>query len=493
MVAIRGSSNGRTEAFEAFNLGSIPSPLAMKTINELIHSIIPIEIIGDTDVFISSISINSKAIEEGGLFVAMKGEKLDGHVFINEVIEKGAKVIIHENEIENPKDGIVYVKVADSHEACGIIASNFYDNPSKSLKLVGVTGTNGKTTIATLLHKLFRNLGKNAGMIGTVVNKINDKEIEAERTTPDSITLNKLMKEMVEAGCEYCFMEVSSHAIALKRIAGLSFAGGIFTNLTHDHLDFHKTIEEYAKVKKEFFTNLPIGSFALSNLDSDYGEFMLSDTKSKRYFYSRNGEANFFGHMETKLIGDFNQSNILAIFGGAVLLGINEVDAKEQIKNLEPAPGRFMAIKSSGGVTGIVDYAHTPDALKNVLETVNKMKEGGKVVALFGCGGDRDKAKRPVMAKIGYDLSDILILTTDNPRTEKPEEILKDMLAGIPDYDAEKVFVIVDRSKAIEKACDLAKGGDFVLLAGKGHEDYQEVNGVKSHFDDMEELKKYLV
>lgn len=465
----------------------------MKTLTELIAGISPLEVKGSLDIAVSSISINSKAIEEGGLFIAMKGEKLDGHDFIEEVIEKGAKAIIHENDIENPKEGIVYVKVKDTHEACGIIASNFYDNPSKNLKLVGVTGTNGKTTIATLLHQLFRNLGKNAGMIGTIVNKINDKEIEAKLTTPDSITLNKLMREMVDADCGYCFMEVSSHAIAFKKTAGLYFAGGIFTNLTHDHLDFHKTIEEYAKVKKEFFTNLPVGSFALSNLDSDYGEFMLNDTKAKRYFYARNGEANFSGHIDTKLIGDFNQSNILAIFGASVILGVNEVDAKEQIKTLESAPGRFVAYKGANGVTGIVDFAHTPDALKNVLETVNKIKEDGKLIALFGCGGDRDKAKRPVMGKIGYDLSDILILTTDNPRTEKPEEILKDMLAGIPEYDAEKVFVIQDRRKAIEKACELAKPHDYILIAGKGHENYQEVNGEKSHFDDMEELKKYLV
>ena len=466
----------------------------MKTLKELIFNITPIEIKGNIDIEISSISINSKAIEEGWLFIAMKGEKLDGHDYINEVIEKGAKAIIYENDIESPKDGIVYVKVADTHEACGIIASNFYDNPSKSLKLVGVTGTNGKTTIATLLHKLFRNLGKNTGMIGTIVNKINDKEMKANLTTPDSITLNKLMKEMVDSGCEYCFMEVSSHAIAFKKTAGLSFAGGIFTNLTHDHLDFHKTIEEYAKVKKEFFTNLPVGSFALSNLDSDYGEFMLSDTKAKRYFYSRNSEANFSGHMETKLIGDFNQSNILAIFGASVLLGINEVDAKEQIKTLESAPGRFMAIKSSNGVTGIVDFAHTPDALKNVLETIQKMKGEGKVIALFGCGGDRDKAKRPIMGKIGYDLSDILILTSDNPRTESPYVILQDMAIGLPEnYNQQKVFVVPDRSEAIQKACELTTPGDFVLLAGKGHEDYQDVNGEKSHFDDMEELKKYLI
>lgn len=465
----------------------------MKTIKELISNITPIEIKGNIDIEISSISINSKDISECSLFIAIKGEKLDGHDFIEEVIEKGAKAIVYEKDLADLKEGITYVKVVDTHEACGIIASNFYDNPSKSLKLVGVTGTNGKTTIATLLHKLFRNLGKNAGMIGTVVNKINDTEIEAERTTPDSITLNKLLKEMVDAGCEYCIMEVSSHAIALKRIAGLAFVGGIFTNLTHDHLDFHKNIEEYAEVKKEFFTSLPEGTFVLTNADSDMSEFMLEKSKAKKYFYSRENKADFSGKVETKLIGDFNQSNVLAILGTAVLLGVDENTAREQIKTLEPAPGRFVSCASPTGTVGVVDYAHTPDALKNVLETIQKMKGDGKVIALFGCGGDRDKAKRPVMAKIGYDLSDILVLTSDNPRTEKSEEILKDMLLGIPDYDAEKVLVIVDRGTAIKKACELAKPHDYILIAGKGHENYQEVNGEKSHFDDMEELKKYLV
>jgi UDP-N-acetylmuramoyl-L-alanyl-D-glutamate--2,6-diaminopimelate ligase len=465
----------------------------MKTLKELITLISPLEIKGNTDVLVPAISINSSSIKEGSLFVAIKGEKLDGHAFINEAIEKGAKVIIHENDIEGPKDEIVYVKVADTHEACGIIASNFYDNPSKNLKLVGVTGTNGKTTVATLLHKLFRNLGKNAGMIGTVVNKINDEEIESERTTPDPITLNELLKKMVDAGCEYSIMEVSSHAISLKRISGLKFSGGIFTNLTHDHLDFHKTMDEYAKVKQEFFTGLQEESFAISNLDSDYGEFMLEHTKAKKYFYSRDKQADFNGKVETKLIGDFNQSNLLAILGTAILLGVDENVARDEIKKLDPAPGRFVSIKSVNGVTGIVDYAHTPDGLKNVLETVQDIKENGKVIAVFGCGGDRDKAKRPVMAKIGYDLSDMLILTSDNPRTENGDDILKDMLAGIPDYDATKVIVLSDRHQAIKKACELAQSGDCILLAGKGHENYQEVNGTKTHFDDMEELKKYLL
>ncbi len=402
------------------------------------------------------------------------------------------------------KDGITYLKVADTHEASGRIASAFYDYPSKKLKLVGVTGTNGKTTIATLLHKLFRNLRFKAGMMGTVVNKINDVEVEATRTTPDPITLNQTLSQMVEAGCEYCFMEVSSHAIYMKRIAGLEFAGGIFTNLTHDHLDFHITIEEYAKVKKEFFTNLPSTCFALSNLDSEYGEFMLEDTKAKKYFYSREKETDFSGKVDTKLIGDFNQSNVLAILGTAVLLGIDEKIAREGIVNLDPAPGRFVSFTSPNGVTGIVDYAHTPDALENVLKTIQNLTavqplgfqrlDRCKIITVIGCGGDRDKAKRPIMAQIAYQMSDILILTSDNPRTEKVEYIINDMRVGLPDEapslsNERKVYIINDRREAITKACMLAKKGDYILLAGKGHENYQEVNGMKTHFDDMEELK----
>lgn len=497
----------------------------MKQLKELILNIEILDIKGNLDVEISSIAINSSSVIEGSLFIAIKGEKVDGHDFIGEVIGKGVKVIVYENEVKSFEENVTYIKVKDTHDVAGKIATAFYDYPSEKLKLVGVTGTNGKTTITTLSHTLFRNVGYKAGMIGTVVNRINDEEVEAVRTTPDPVTLNKLLKDMVDAGCEYCFMEVSSHAIYLKRISGLCFAGGIFTNLTHDHLDFHKTIEEYAKVKQSFFTNtLTDTSFALSNMDSDYGKFMVENSHAKKYFYQRSLTGvqhlknqvldtciDFSSHVETKLLGDFNQSNVLAVLATSVILGIDENIAREEIKKLNPVPGRFVSFTSPSGVVGIVDYAHTPDALQNVLETVNKLRSTGvghlmnqvsntcKIITVVGCGGDRDKMKRPVMAKIGYDMSDILILTSDNPRSENVEDILSDMQAGLPMMESsqglslrEKVFVISDRHEAIRKACELAKEGDYILVAGKGHENYQEVNGVKTHFDDMEELKKNL-
>ncbi len=473
----------------------------MKNLVEIVGDIEPLNIKGSLDVLISSVSINSALVVPDALFIAIVGAQVDGHDFIDDAISKGAKVIVYEKDIEF-KDGIVYIKVADSHEASGKIANAYYDYPSKKLKIIGVTGTNGKTTIVTLLHQLFRNLGYKAGMIGTVANKINDDSVEAVRTTPDPITLNETLAQMVEAGCGYCFMEVSSHAVALKRIEGLEFVGGVFTNLTHDHLDFHNTIEEYAKAKQDFFTSLPSTSFALSNMDSDKGEFMLESTKAKKYFYSREKPADFTGAVDTKLIGDFNQSNILAVLGTAVLLGVDEKVAREEIKKLDPAPGRFISWTSPTGTIGIVDYSHTPDALENVLKTIQNLvgvqhlhKEVSntykpKVITVVGCGGDRDKAKRPVMAKIAYNMSDIVILTSDNPRSENPQTILVEMQKGLPENYQNKVQIIEDRHLAIQKACELAKSGDYILLAGKGHENYQEVNGVKTHFDDMEELKK---
>jgi UDP-N-acetylmuramoyl-L-alanyl-D-glutamate--2,6-diaminopimelate ligase len=367
---------------------------------------------------------------------------------------------------------------------------HFYGNPSKNIKIIGVTGTNGKTTTTTLLHQLFRNLGYKVGLIGTVVNKIDDKSFDTERTTPDPKTLNKLLQDMVYAGCEYCFMEVSSHAIDQRRVAGLKFAGGVFTNLTHDHLDYHKNFENYFEAKKKFFKKLPSDTFALSNIDDKYGKEMIKGINAKKYFYSLKDQADFNERLETKLIGEFNAYNILAIYATAVLLGQNKNKVREEIKKLEPAPGRFVSISSSSGGIGIIDYAHTPDALENVLRTINKMKGNGKIISVFGCGGDRDKTKRPIMAKIGYDMSDILILTSDNPRTENPEAILEDMKKGIESLPQDKVQIIADRHEAIRKACSLATKGDYILIAGKGHENYQEVNGVKSHFDDMKELKK---
>ena len=464
----------------------------MKILSEILEDVKVLESHGNLDTRISSISLNSKNIEPRSLFVALTGNVIDGHIFIDEVIEKGATSIVYEKTPKEFKQGITYIKVEDTHSAVGIIADNFYNNPSRNMKLVGVTGTNGKTTTATLLHELFRKLGYKAGMIGTVVNKINDKSIEAERTTPDPVTLNELLANMVDEGCEYCFMEVSSHSVCEKRIAGLSFVGGIFTNLTLDHLDYHKTFENYCDAKKGFFDVIPATGFALANIDDDKGEYMLSTTKAKKYTLSLKKEADFNERLETKLIGEFNMYNVLGVYGAAVLLGQDKEKVREIIKTLLPVPGRFQYIKSENGITGIVDYAHTPDALENVLKTINQMKGSGKVIAMIGCGGDRDKSKRPIMAKIGYDMSDILILTSDNPRTEKPEDILNDMQKGLPLDVVDSVEIIIDRHMAIQKACGLAKKGDYILLAGKGHENYQEVNGVKSHFDDMEELQKYL-
>lgn len=483
----------------------------MKILSELLEDLKVLESHGNIDASVSSISLDSRIIEPHGLFVALAGNVLDGHTFIDEVVEKGATTIVYEKDIKEFKQGITYIKVADTHYAVGIIASNFYDNPSRKLKLTGVTGTNGKTTTVTLLHQLFRNLGYKAGMIGTVVNKINDSSYEALRTTPDPVTLNELLARMVDNGCEYCFMEVSSHAVSEKRIAGLSFVGGIFTNLTLDHLDYHKTLENYKEAKKGFFEILPASGFALTNIDDSDGLIISNTTKAKKYTYGLKNSADFSERLETKLIGEFNLYNVLAVYGTAILLEQDRAKSdkvglpdsfikefrekvKEIIKTLDSVPGRFQYIKSEEGITGIVDYAHTPDALENVLKTIVDMKKNkGKVISVVGCGGDRDKSKRPIMAKIGYDMSDILILTSDNPRTEKPEAILEEMKKGLEGLYLEgKVYVITDRGDAIERACKLAQTGDFILIAGKGHETYQEVNGIKTHFDDLEELQKYL-
>lgn len=376
---------------------------------------------------------------------------------------------------------------------------HFFGNASRKMKIIGVTGTNGKTTTTTLLYNLFRELGFKVGLIGTVVNKIDDESIDATHTTPDPISLNRLLNQMVRKGCKYCFIEVSSHAIDQKRIAGISFAGGVFTNLTHDHLDYHKNFENYFKAKKKFFDSLSKKAFALSNFDDEYGVKILKDTKAKKYFYSlKDKKAGFSEKLSTKLIGEFNAYNTLAIYGTAVLLGEDKEKVKKIIENLDAVPGRFQYIKDKqSGAIGIVDYAHTPDALLNVLKTINDMnlsaQAGGKnkVISVFGCGGDRDKTKRPIMARIGYNMSDIVILTSDNPRSENPEDILKDMASGLPKMD-EKVLIIADRKEAIRKACAFAQKGDYILVAGKGHENYQEIKGVKNHFDDIEELRKYL-
>lgn len=457
---------------------------------EIMDGIEVLDLQGILDINISSVCLNSFDSGDGGLFVAIVGAVADGHDFIDQAIEKGAKVVVHEKDLPEYKDGVTYVKVADTKSVVGLIATRFFGNPSTKFKLVGVTGTNGKTTIATLLYKLFRKLGYKAGLIGTVANIINDVSVEAARTTPDAIALNQLLAQMADSGCEYVFMEVSSHAVELGRINGLEFAGGIFTNLTQDHLDFHQSMEDYRDAKKKFFDMLPEQAFALSNADDASGEYMLSTTQASKHFYALQKDAEFNERLASKLIGEFNAYNVLAVYASACLLGQDKAKVKEVIATLDGAPGRFMATKSTSGVTGIVDYAHTPDAVENVLRTINNMKGTGKLVTVIGCGGDRDKGKRPQMAKMAYDMSDIVVLTADNPRSEKVEDILADMQAGLPANLESKVFIISDRREAIARACQMAGSGDFVALLGKGHEDYQEVNGTKTHFDDMEELKK---
>lgn len=464
----------------------------MKILSEILEDVKVLESHGNLETHVSSVSLDSRNIENKSVFIAIVGNVVDGHAFIDEVIKKGATVIVYEKDIEQFKNGITYIKVFDTHSAAGIISDNFYGHPSSKLKLIGITGTNGKTTTATLLHKLFRVLGYKAGMIGTVVNKINDEEFEAVRTTPDSINLNKLLALMVNQGCEYCFMEVSSHSVSEKRIDGLSFSGGLFTNLTLDHLDYHKTVENYCEAKKTFFDLLPAHAFAVANIDDEKGEYMLSGTHAHKYRLSLKKQADFSERLETKLLGEFNLYNVLGVYAVSILFGQDVNKVKNAIKELEGVPGRFQAIKSENNITGIVDYAHTPDALENVLKTINQMKNNGKIISVIGCGGDRDKNKRPIMARIGYEMSDILILTSDNPRTEKPEDILNDMQKGLPLEHDEKVEVIIDRHMAILKAYEKAKDGDFILVAGKGHEKYQEVNGLKTYFDDMEELEKHL-
>lgn len=488
----------------------------MKNLAELLSDLEVLEIKGDKSVNVVDLFLSSSDVEDGGLFCAIKGEKMDGHDFIDDAIAHGAKAILCENFPSDIKENITYVQVADTKKTIAKIASNFYGNPSEKFKLVGVTGTNGKTTIAFLLYSLFSKLGYKCGLVSTIGDKVSGIDAQTTRltpTTPDSISLNKLFKEMMEVGCEYVFMEVSSHALALERMEGVNFSGGIFTNLTHDHLDFHGTFENYRDTKKKFFDILGEKSFALSNIDDENGEYILKDTKAEKHFYGFVQKAEFNERLITKLVGEFNAYNTLAVYASAILLGQDKEKVKEILKNLSGAPGRFETVKNKNGITGIVDFAHTPDAVENVLKTIQNLpqiapkalSEGrGKIITVIGCGGDRDKTKRPEMARIGYKLSDILIMTNDNPRTENPESILNDMKTGLPSnflqgeslqdlqVEAKQVFIIKDRREAIQKACVLAKEGDVIALLGKGHENYQEINGTKNHFSDMEELKKFL-
>lgn len=450
------------------------------------------------------IEFDSRKVSTNDLFFAIPGTIADGHKFIDTAIEKGANTIVCEVLPENIKDNINYIVVEDSSKALGIIAAEYYDNPSKKLKLIGVTGTNGKTTIATTLYNLVRGLGYKAGLVSTIQIVIENKCIPATHTTPDPIQLNYYLNEMVVNGCDYCFMEVSSHSTIQNRIAGLIFCGGIFTNITHDHLDFHKTFKEYIKAKQLFFDQLPKGSFALTNIDDKNGEIIIQNTKAKKYTYSLKSASDFKvrvleSHLDgmllkidnkevwTNFIGLFNAYNLLAVYSTAILCELNEDEVLLALTKLMPVEGRFETIRSENGITAIVDYAHTPDALENVLSTINNIRNGaGKIITVVGAGGDRDKTKRPEMASIAAELSDKVILTSDNPRTENPEAILDDMQAGINIVQKKKTLRITNRAEAIRTACFMAERNDVILVAGKGHEKYQEINGVRQHFDDKE-------
>lgn len=480
----------------------------MKQLKDILYKCSIIRFVGNNDIPVEKISFDSRDIQEGYAFVAVRGTVTDGHKYIGQVIEKGAVAVICEELPQDIDASVCYVVVKDSSETLGYMACNFYDNPSEKLNLVGVTGTNGKTTTATLLYELFREAGYFTGLISTVKNCINEKCSPSTHTTPDPLQLNALLAEMAEKGCEYCFMEVSSHAVVQNRITGLVFKGGIFSNLTHDHLDFHKTFEAYLEAKKRFFDKLPSGAFALVNIDDRNGKVMVQNTKARVYTMAIKKQADYhcrilenqFEGLQLQLngkdvwchlVGYFNAYNLLAIYGATRLLGLEEDDALVALSKLRPVDGRFESFMSPTGIVGIVDYAHTPDALKNVIETINATRSGnGKLITLVGAGGDRDKTKRPVMAMIAAENSDTVILTSDNPRSEDPEVILHEMNEGVPIDKKRKVLTITDRRQAIRTAYTLANEGDVILIAGKGHETYQEVKGVRHHFDDREELKE---
>lgn len=477
-------------------------------LEEIIKDISTIEIIGSTANNISGINIDSRQIESGHIFVAVKGTQTDGHAYISKAIEKGATAIVCEMLPEKLNEKVTYIKVPDTEDIVGKLATTFYGDPTSKLELVGVTGTNGKTTIATLLYNMFRKFGYKVGLVSTVCNYIDGEVIPTEHTTPDPITLNKLLGRMADEGCKYAFMEVSSHSIAQKRIGGLKFAGGIFTNLTRDHLDYHKTVENYLKAKKAFFDSLPKNSFALTNLDDKNGLVMAQNTKAKVNTYSLRSLSDFKGkvledgfegmlldinniEVNVQFIGRFNAANLLAVYGTACLLGKKPEEILLALSTLRPVTGRFDSLRSSKGYTAIVDYAHTPDALENVLNAIHEVLNGrGKVITVVGAGGNRDKGKRPLMAQESVKQSDKIIITSDNPRFEEPQDIINDMLAGLNKEDMHKVVSIIDRKEAIRTACMLAQPNDVILVAGKGHENYQEVKGVKYHFDDKEVLKE---
>ena len=483
----------------------------MIKLSDLLFGVSIKSVVGDiTSVMVNKVEFDSRKVSDSDLFIAIKGVNVDGHSFIDLSVADGAKSVIVEEIPEKINKEICYVQVDCSSSSMSVVSSNYYDNPSSKIKLVGVTGTNGKTTIVTLLHQLFSELGYPTGMLSTIENKIGTRSVESTHTTGDSLQINKLLSEMVLAGCEYCFMEVSSHAIHQNRVSSLVFEGGIFTNITHEHIDYHKDFKEYISVKKRFFNNLKTSAFALTNKDDKNGNVMISNTKARKITYGLKSMAdykckvlesrldgmllNIQNHeIWVKIIGEFNAYNLLAIYSTSVELGLDKDRVLERISILNPAEGRFHTIRNSENITGIVDYMHTPDAYENVLSTINSIRTNTeKLIVVFGCGGDRDAEKRPKMTAIACNMSDQVIITADNPRTEKIEDIISDMTVKLDPVQKKKVLVITDRSQAIKTACTLASEGDIVLLAGKGHEKYQEIEGVKHYFDDVEELVESL-
>jgi UDP-N-acetylmuramoyl-L-alanyl-D-glutamate--2,6-diaminopimelate ligase len=482
----------------------------MKLLRDILYKVGLLEISGTTNMAITSIVFDSRKVEKDCLFVAVRGIQTDGHAYINKAIDSGAVAIVCEEFPTERSERIIYIKVSDAGEALGIISSNFYDNPSEQIKLIGVTGTNGKTTTVTLLFRLFRSMGLKAGMLTTVRNQINAEEIPATHTTPDAVELNKLLRRMVDAGCKYAFMEVSSHAVVQKRIVGVEFSGGVFTNITHDHLDYHKTFDAYIKAKKEFFDQLPNHAFALVNKDDSTSAVMVQNCRALKRSFSIQSAADykcrvlenqFSGlllqldgtEMWSKLIGSFNASNLLAVYATALLLGQDRMNVLTTLSTLGSVEGRFQYVRGENGVTAIVDYAHTPDALVNVLKTIKDIRTGNEqVITVVGCGGDRDTAKRPVMARIACEWSNRVVLTSDNPRSENPESILQQMQEGVDVVKRRTTLTISDRREAIRTAISLAQAGDIILVAGKGHEKYQEINGVKYPFDDLQVLTETL-
>ncbi len=482
----------------------------MIVLKDILYKVRLNAVTGSTNISVNAVHFDSRKIEKGDVFVAIRGSASDGHDYVSNAINLGALAVVCEKMPEKLEDKITYVEVADSHSALAYMAANYFGNPSGNLNLVGITGTNGKTTVSTLLYQLFKNAGYKVGLISTVKILIDDLEFSATHTTPDPITINNYLGEMNDAGVEYCFMEVSSHGIHQKRTHGLYFRGGVFTNLTHDHLDYHKTFAEYRDVKKSFFDQLPLGAFALVNTDDKNGSVMLQNTKAKKYTYALKTYADYKAQVLenqfsglllkiedtevwSKLIGEFNAYNLLAVYATAELLGLERLEALKLISRLESVNGRFQYYITDTKITAIVDYAHTPDALKSVLDTINSLRTGNEeVITIVGCGGDRDRMKRPVMGHIASSLSTKVIFTSDNPRSEDPDKIISDMEEGVEPQNTKKILAITDRRQAIKTACQLAGGDDIILIAGKGHEAYQEIKGKRTEFDDYKTVKELL-